>query len=62
MSSENRMGVMIVDDHAIVWEGIAKELDHSGEYEVVGQAGAAFSQVIELRRWASRSRRLRGDR
>lgn len=46
---------MIVDDHAIVREGIAKVLGHSGEFEVVGQAGAAFSQVTELRRWPSRS-------
>lgn len=53
---------MIVDDHAIVREGIAKELERSGEFEVVGQAGVAFSQVNELRRWASRSRRIRGDR
>ena len=46
---------MIVDDHAIAREGIAKELEHSGEFEVVGQARAAFSQVTELRRWPSRS-------
>lgn len=47
--------MMIVDDHAIVREGIAKELERSGEFEVVGQAGAALSQVYDLRRWPSRS-------
>ena len=45
--------MMIVDDHAIVREGIAKELDHSGGLEFVGKAGAALSQVTELRRWPS---------
>ncbi|MCY3993756.1 MAG: hypothetical protein OXF50_21220 [Caldilineaceae bacterium] len=55
MSSENGIRVMIFDNHAIVREGIAKVLGHSGEFEVVGQAGAAFLQVTELRRWPSRS-------
>ena len=44
--------MMIVDDHAIVREGIAKVLDHSGEFEVVGQAGdgeEAVGKVQELR-------------
>lgn len=38
MSSENKIKVMIVDDHAIVREGIAEVLEQSGEFEVVGQA------------------------
>ncbi len=36
--SENRIRVMIVDDHAVVREGIAELLERSGEFEVVGQA------------------------
>ncbi|MXX24618.1 MAG: response regulator transcription factor [Caldilineaceae bacterium SB0668_bin_21] len=39
MSSESKIKVMIVDDHAIVREGIAEVLEQSGEFEVVGQAG-----------------------
>ena len=39
MTSESRIRVMIVDDHAIVREGIAQVLEQSGEFEVVGQAG-----------------------
>jgi len=46
---------MIVDDRAIVREGTANVLDHSGEFEVVGQAGAAFSQAFDQRRWPSSS-------
>lgn len=38
MSSENRIRVMIFDNHAVVREGIAKKLEHSVEFEVVGQA------------------------
>ena len=43
---------MIVDDHAIVREGIAQVLEQSGEFEVVGQAGdgeEAVGKVRELR-------------
>ena len=52
MSSETRIKVMIVDDHAIVREGIAEVLEQSGEFEVVGQAGdgeEAVNKVQELR-------------
>ena len=52
MSSENRIKVMIVDDHAIVREGIAEVLEQSGDFEVVGQAGdgeEAVNKVQELR-------------
>ena len=51
MSSENRISVMIVDDHAIVREGIAEVLEQSGDFEVVGQAGdgdEALDMVREL--------------
>ena len=51
MSSQNRIRVMIVDDHAIVREGIAEVLDQSGDFEVVGQAGdgdEAVGMVREL--------------
>jgi DNA-binding NarL/FixJ family response regulator len=43
---------MIVDDHAIVREGIAEVLEQSGDFEVVGQAGdgeEAVNKVQELR-------------
>ena len=52
MSSENRIKVMIVDDHAIVREGIAEVLEQSGDFEVVGQAGdgeEAVNKARELR-------------
>ena len=50
--SENKIQVMIVDDHAIVREGIAEVLEHSGEFEVVGQAGdgeEAAAMVLGIR-------------
>ena len=52
MSTETRVRVMIVDDHAIVREGIAEVLSLSGEFEVVGQAAdgeEAVERVRELR-------------
>ena len=52
MSTETRVRVMIVDDHAIVREGIAEVLSHSGDFEVVGQAAdgeEAVARVRELR-------------
>ena len=52
MSSETKIRVVIVDDHAIVREGIAEVLEQSGEFEVVGQAGdgeEAVDKVRELR-------------
>lgn len=38
MSTESKISVMIVDDHAIVREGIAHLLEQSDEFEIVGQA------------------------
>ena len=38
MSNGERIRVMIVDDHPIVRDGLQQVLDHSGEFEVVGQA------------------------
>lgn len=52
MSSESRIKVMIVDDHAIVREGIAEVLEQAGDFEVVGQAGdgeEAVNMVHKLR-------------
>ena len=48
MSSNNKITVMIVDDHAIVREGIAEVLERSGEFEVVGQAGDGEDAVIKV--------------
>ena len=50
--SESKIRVMIVDDHAIVREGISQVLEQSEEFEVVGQAGdgeEAVAQVRELK-------------
>ena len=47
MTTETRIKVMIVDDHAIVREGIAEVLEQSGEYEVVGQAGDGEEAVVK---------------
>ena len=52
MATETRVSVLIVDDHAIVREGIAEVLSRSGQFEVVGQAAGgdeAVAQVRELR-------------
>ena len=49
MSTENRVRVMIVDDHAIVREGIAEVLSRSGEFEVVGQAADGAEAVERVR-------------
>ena len=49
MSSDTRVSVMIVDDHAIVREGIAELLEQSGEFEVVGQAGDASEALDKVR-------------
>ena len=38
MTADERIRVMIVDDHAIVRVGLKQVLDQSGEFEVVGQA------------------------
>ena len=39
MASDERIRVMVVDDHSIVREGLKHVLEQSGEFEVVGQAG-----------------------
>ena len=39
MTSDERIKVMVVDDHSIVREGLKYVLEQSGEFEVVGQAG-----------------------
>ena len=38
MTSDERIKVMVVDDHSIVREGLKHVLEQSGEFEVVGQA------------------------
>ena len=38
MSADERIRVMIVDDHSIVRVGLKQALEQSGEFEVVGQA------------------------
>ena len=38
MSADERIRVMIVDDHSIVRAGLEQVLEQSGEFEVVGQA------------------------
>ena len=54
MTSGTKVSVLMVDDHAIVREGIAEVLQQSGEFDVVGQAGDA-DEAIE------RARALRPD-
>ena len=39
MKSNERIRVLVVDDHSIVREGLKYVLEQSGEFEVVGQAG-----------------------
>ena len=38
MSADERIRVMIVDDHSIVRVGLKQALEQSGEFEVVGEA------------------------
>ena len=38
MSSQERIRVLIVDDHSVVRLGLAQALERTGEFEVVGQA------------------------
>jgi len=47
MLSETKVSVMVVDDHAIVREGIAEVLEQSGEFKVVGQAGNAQEALVK---------------
>ena len=44
-----KIRVVVVDDHAIVREGIAEVLSKVGEFEVVGQAGDADEAVQQVR-------------
>ena len=39
MKSNERIKVLVADDHSIVREGLKHVLEQSGEFEVVGQAG-----------------------
>ena len=52
MSEATKITVMIVDDHAIVREGIAKLLEDSGDFEVVGQAADGEEAVGKVRELA----------
>ncbi len=45
MSSTEKVRVMLVDDHPIVRDGLRAMLEHSGEFEVVGQAGNGVEAV-----------------
>ena len=52
MPEGTKTTVMIVDDHAVVREGIAKLLEHSGDFEVVGQAADGEEAVGKVRELA----------
>ena len=54
MSATNKIKVMLVDDHPIVREGLGELLEHSGDFEVVGQAPDGQKAV-------SAAQRLRPD-
>ena len=45
MKSNERIKVLVVDDHSIVREGLKYVLEQSGEFEVVGQAGDGVEAV-----------------
>ena len=45
MSANERIRVMIVDDHSIVRVGLKQVLEQSGEFEVVGQAADGVEAV-----------------
>ena len=49
MSTETKVSVMIVDDHALLREGIAEVLEQSGDFEVLGQAGNADEALVKVR-------------
>lgn len=48
MSSENRISIMIVDDHVVVREAIAEVLNRTGEFEVVGQARDGEEALVKI--------------
>ena len=39
MNTESRTGVMLVDDHEIMRDGLREVLERSGEFRVIGEAG-----------------------
>ena len=45
MKSNERIRVLVVDDHSIVREGLKYVLEQSGEFEIVGQAGDGVEAV-----------------
>ncbi len=45
MSSTDRIRVVLVDDHPIVRDGLQAALEHSDEFDVVGQAGDGVEAV-----------------
>ena len=45
MSPDDRIRVMVVDDHSIVRVGLKQVLEQSGEFEVVGQAADGLEAV-----------------
>jgi two-component system response regulator NreC len=49
MSENERIRVLIVDDHAVVRAGLRRVLDAESDIEVVGEAGDARSAVFETR-------------
>ncbi|MDQ0339891.1 two-component system response regulator DegU [Caldalkalibacillus uzonensis] len=51
MSSENKIRILIIDDHTMFREGVKRVIDMEEDFEVVGQAGdgeAAVQLVQEL--------------
>lgn len=52
MSSNNRVGVYVIDDHQMLIDGIKALLTHSKKYEIVGEetdATRAFDKIQELK-------------
>ena len=45
MSQDDRIRVMVVDDHSVVRIGLKQVLEQSGEFEVVGQAADGLEAV-----------------
>lgn len=44
------IGILIVDDHAVVREGLRALLDQQGDLEVVGEAASGDAAVLEYKR------------
>ncbi len=47
MSEDNRIRVLVVDDHPLVRDSLRRVLENTGEFEIVGQA----SDGGERSRW-----------